>query len=160
MPAEYYLLIDGVKGESQQTNMTNYIEVDSWSIGANNPANIAGQGLSAGTVSCSDFNCSFPLDSASAALLNNLYTGKPIGTVSFQGLKATGSASAEPYMKIDFTDCYITSASYGGGAGGANASLSFAYTTVAYAYSNQSSGSGSLSNAGNASYNIATGKQQ
>jgi type VI secretion system secreted protein Hcp len=160
MPGEYYLLIDGVQGESQQTNMTNNIELDSWNVGASSPASVKGQGLSAGTPSANDFSCTFALDSASATILNNLYTGKAIGTVTFSGLKSTGDPNASPYMTITFTDCYITSVNYGGSAGGgANASLSFAYTTISYAYSTQSSGSGSLANAGNAMFNVATGKQ-
>jgi len=48
MASDYYLLIQGVTGESQAVGMTNYIELDSFSFGASNPADVGGKGLSAG----------------------------------------------------------------------------------------------------------------
>ncbi len=42
MPSDYYVLIDQVTGESQAQDMQNYIEVQSFSFGASNPADIGG----------------------------------------------------------------------------------------------------------------------
>ena len=36
MASDYYLLIEGVTGESQASDMTNYIELESFSFGASN----------------------------------------------------------------------------------------------------------------------------
>ena len=41
----HYLLIDGINGESQAQGMTNNIELDSFSFGASNPADVGGKGL-------------------------------------------------------------------------------------------------------------------
>ena len=70
MASDYYLLIDGVTGESQAVDMTNYIELDSFSFGASNPADVGGKGLSAGKASLSDFSFSCGLDSASFQILS------------------------------------------------------------------------------------------
>ena len=56
MASDAYLLIDGINGESQAQGMTNNIELDSFSFGASNPADVGGKGLSAGKCSLSDFN--------------------------------------------------------------------------------------------------------
>ncbi len=48
MPSDYYLLIKGIKGESQAADMTDNIDLESWSWGASNPASLGGKGLAAG----------------------------------------------------------------------------------------------------------------
>ena len=73
MASDAYLLIDGVTGESQAQGMTNNIELDSFSFGASNPADVGGKGLSAGKCSLSDFSCTFGVDQASYQILKNLH---------------------------------------------------------------------------------------
>src|ERR1035438_4223572 len=75
MASDYYLLIDGVNGESQNPNMVKNIELDSYSFGASNPADVGGQGLSAGKASLSDFSFTCALDSSSWQIVKNLYSG-------------------------------------------------------------------------------------
>jgi type VI protein secretion system component Hcp len=157
MPSDYYLLLTGINGESQAQGMTNNIELENWSFGASNNADIGGKGLSAGKVSLSEFGCSFSLDAASPTILVDLYTGKPIATATFTGRKSGGGGSPYNYLVITLTNCYITNFSTGGGASGVpSASISIAYEQIKYEYFTQDSSSGQTTNAGNASYNIAT----
>ena len=58
MASDYYLLIDKINGESQAQGMAKNIELDSFSFGASNPADVGGGGLSAGKCSLSDFSFS------------------------------------------------------------------------------------------------------
>lgn len=156
MPSDYYLLLTGVNGESQAQGMAKNIELESWGFGAVNPADIGGQGLSAGKVSLSDFTCSFSLDSASPTILIDLYTGKPIATATFTGKKAGGGTTTYNYLIVTLTNCYVTSFTTGGGSSGVpTASMSLAYEQIKYEYFTQDSKSGQTTNAGNATYNIA-----
>jgi len=100
MASDYYLLIDGVTGESQAVDMTNYIELDSFSFGASNPADVGGKGLSAGKASLSDFSFTCALDSASYQILKSLYTGTHIPTVTFVGRKTGGDARRDQHCNF------------------------------------------------------------
>jgi len=160
MPGVAFLVLDGINGESK--TVTNAIELESYSYGASNPANLGSGGLSGGTVSLSDFSFSCEVDSASGAILNQLFSGQPVKTATFTLVESTGATqqAQPPYITVTFTNCYITSQSFGGsGASGKpNQSISFAYEQIQYAYSSQTSDSGQVSNAANAGYNIAEAK--
>jgi type VI secretion system secreted protein Hcp len=156
MPGSAFMnLGDDIKGESK--TMPNCIELESYSFGASNPANLGSNGLSGGTVSLSDFSFTCEVDASSGAILSQLYNGKPVKSAVFSLVESTGAAQAPPYLTVTFTNCYITSHSLGGGSQGKpSQSVSFAYEQIAYAFSTQTSTDGSVSNAANASYNIAT----
>jgi type VI secretion system secreted protein Hcp len=160
MASDYYLLIDGVTGESQAVDMTNYIELDSFSFGASNPADVGGKGLSAGKASLSDFSFTCALDSASYQILKNLYTGTHIATVTFVGRKTGGDAKPYTYLKSIMTNCYITSHSTGGGAQGVpSQSASIAYEQIEFQYYTQDTSSGAVQQAGAATYNVGAVQQ-
>ena len=90
MASDAYLLIDGINGESQAQGMTNNIELDSFSFGASNPADVGGQGLSAGKCSLSDFSFTCAVDQASCQILKALYTGQHIATTTFSPSEIDG----------------------------------------------------------------------
>ena len=93
MASNAYLLIDTIKGESQAQGMTDNIELDSFSFGASNPADVGGGGLSAGKCSLSDFSFTCAVDKASYQILKSLYTGQHIGKTTFSLRKSTGAAT-------------------------------------------------------------------
>ena len=101
MASDAYLLIDSVNGESQAQGMTNNIELDSFSFGASNPADVGGRDLSAGKCSLSDF--SFTLRGGSGQLpdFESLYTGQHIATTTFALRKSTGAATPYTYLHGD-----------------------------------------------------------
>jgi len=156
MASDAYLLIDGVTGESQATGMTNNIELDSFSFGASNPADVGGKGLSAGKCSLSDFSCTFGVDQASYQILKALYTGQHIATCTFQLRESGGGANPYTYLKVIMTNCYITSDSIGGGSTGKpSQSMSIAYEKIEYDYFTQDTSTGAVTLAGAATYDIA-----
>jgi type VI secretion system secreted protein Hcp len=158
--SDYYLLINGVTGESQAVGMTNYIELDSFSFGASNAADVGGKGLSAGKASLSDFSCSCGLDSASYQILKDLYTGAHISTATFAGRKTGGGGTPYLYLQVIMTNCFITSHSLGGGGTGVpSQSFSLAYEQIEYQYYTQDTSSGSVTLAGSATYNVGAVQQ-
>ena len=155
MPSDYYLLINGVTGESQAANMTNNIELDSWNFGASSPSDLGGKGLSAGKPSFSDFTCSFSLDSASYQLLRNMSQGTHIASATFTGRKTGGGETPYNYLVVTLTNCFITGFSTGGGStGDTTANLSLTFEIIQYQYYTQDTASGSVTLAGQSQYDV------
>ena len=160
MPSDYYLQITGVNGESQAEGMTDYIELDSFSLGASSPADVGGKGLSAGKPSLSDFSFTCAMDSASYQILKDLYNGQHIATSTFVGRKTGGGGTPYTYLQVIMSNCFITSHSTGGGSTGVpTQSVSIAYEQIEFQYYTQDTASGQVSLAGNATYDIAKVKQ-
>ena len=165
MPSDYYLQIGsstsapgGITGESQNPNFLKQIELDSFSFGASNPADVGGQGLSAGKCSLSDFSFTCALDSSSWQIVKDLYAGTHIDTCTFSGNKAGGGGSTYMYIQVVMTNCYITSQSTGGGSTGVpSQSISIAYAKIEYQYYTQDTAKGTTTSAGTATYDITTG---
>jgi type VI secretion system secreted protein Hcp len=155
MPGSAYILLKGINGESKNPQKTNNIEIDSYSFGASNPANIGSNGLSGGTVSLSDFNFTCEVDASSAQILSQLYNGKPVDSAVFTLVESGGGSQPYDYLTVTFTNCLITGHTVGGGnQGKATQSVSFAYEVIQYAFSTQNSADGSVQNAGNATHNV------
>jgi type VI secretion system secreted protein Hcp len=155
MPSDYYLKLDGVKGESQAEGMTDNIDLESWSFGASSPASLGGKGLSAGKASFSDFTCGFSLEACSYQVLKNLAEGTHINSAVFTGRKTGGGGTPYPYLVVTMNHCYVTGFSTGGGSAGVpSANLSLAYEEIKYEYKTQDTASGSVSTAGTATYDI------
>jgi type VI secretion system secreted protein Hcp len=155
MPSDCYLLIKGVSGESQAANMTNNIELESWSFSARNEPYLGGKGLAAGKAALQDFSCSFSLDSASVQILYNLCAGTHIETVTFTGRKTGGGETPYTYLVVTLTNCMVTSFSTGGVAAGTPAAnLALAFQVIQYQYYTQDTVSGSVTLAGQSQYDI------
>jgi len=156
MASDYRLLIDGVKGESQEE--TDAIELESFSFGASNTADVGGKGLSGGKASLSDFSFTCPLDSASWQIVKDLYKGTHVPTSTFKGYKSGGDGKTYLYLQVTMTNCFITNHSTGGGSAGIpSQSVSLAYEQIKYEYFTQDTSSGQVTSAGTAQYNIGTG---
>ncbi|HUI40336.1 MAG TPA: type VI secretion system tube protein Hcp [Terriglobia bacterium] len=155
MPSDYYILIDGVNGESQADGMTNYIDLDSWSFGISSPAELGGKGLSGGKPSVSDFSFSCSLETSSYQVVKNLVQGTHIATGTFKGRKTGGGGTPYIYLQITLTKCFVTSFSVGGGSTGTpSCSVSLAFEEIKYEYFTQDTSSGSVTSAGSADYDI------
>jgi type VI secretion system secreted protein Hcp len=160
MASDAYLLIATIDGESVAQGMTNNIELDSFSFGASNAADIGGGGLSAGKCSLSDFSFTCAVDKASYQILKALYTGQHIATTTFSLRKSTGAATPYTYLQVTMTNCYLTSDSIGGGSQGVpSMSVSIAYEQILYTYYTQDTSSGAVTQAGAATYNIGAVQQ-
>jgi type VI secretion system secreted protein Hcp len=160
MASDAYLLIATIDGDSVAQGMTNNIELDSFSFGASNAADIGGGGLSAGKCSLSDFSFTCAVDKASYQILKALYTGQHIATTTFSLRKSTGAATPYTYLQVTMTNCYLTSDSIGGGSQGVpSMSVSIAYEQILYTYYTQDTSSGAVTQAGAATYNIGAVQQ-
>lgn len=156
MASDYLILINGVNGESQAQGLTNYIDLESWSWGAHNAANVANKGLAAGKPTLAEFNFSMQLEQSSFQIAKNLFTGTHIANATFVGRKTGGGNTPYTYLQITFTNCFITSKNIAGGSSGVPMlSVSLAYEAIEYQYFTQDTSSGAVSQAGKAGYNIA-----
>ncbi len=117
MAIDYFLKLDGVEGESQDSKHKAEIELQSFSWGASQTGtHAAGGGGGAGKVNMHDFSFSMKTCKASPTLLLNCASGKHI-TKGLLTCRKAGEKQQE-YMKIKFTDLLVSSFQTGGHAGG------------------------------------------
>jgi type VI secretion system secreted protein Hcp len=113
-----YLKLDGLDGESKDTDHTDWIEVDSWSWGVDNPASFAtGQGGQATQANIASLNILKVVDKASVALFKNSTTGKHIASATLSCMKLDGDSRIE-FLKVDFTDLMVSSLQWSGAGEG------------------------------------------
>jgi type VI secretion system secreted protein Hcp len=130
-----YLKLDGIDGESKDTDHTDWIEVDSWSWGVDNPASFAeGQGGQSTQAHIGSLNVLKTLDKGSVALFKNCTTGKHIGSATVSCMKLDGDSRIE-YMKIDFTDLMVSSLNWSSSGDGEPAeSVAFVFAEFQQSY--------------------------
>ncbi|WP_127532902.1 Hcp family type VI secretion system effector [Paenibacillus kobensis] len=101
------LKLDGIKGESQDAQYRDAIEINSFSFGVTNPAQITkGGGSSSGKATYSDIQLTKFLDSASLDLLKNAATGKSIKNGTLYFFK---NGQDKPYLTIQLSGILVTS---------------------------------------------------
>jgi len=155
MATDYFLKLDGIKGESKDSKHKDEIDLLSFSWGATQSGTSAhGGGAGGGKVAFQDFHFVMKMSKASPLLLQYLSTGKPIPTANLVARKAGGTQ--QEYLKIKFTDVLISSYQSGGSQGGdeipvEQISLNFAKINVEYADQKED---GSLNPATVASYDL------
>ncbi len=162
MAVDFFLKIDGIKGESTDEKNKEEIQVLSWSWGESNPTSQAtGGGLSSGKVNMQDFNFTYNAGAASCDLMQYCAQGKHIPKVVLTCRKATGAdAPQEPYYVFTFEDAMISSVQTGGsdGSDGIIEQCSIAFTKIKTAYSKQDE-KGIMANAGNFGFDLKVNKK-
>jgi type VI secretion system secreted protein Hcp len=109
--ADIYAFLDlaGIEGESQDSEYTNKIELQSFSWGATNNSSFAsGTGSGIGKGQIQDISCSKYTDKASLKLMERSVTGKPIDSGKVSLLKQSGDTKIA-YFEIDLTNVVVTS---------------------------------------------------
>jgi len=155
MATDYFLKLDGIKGESKDSKHKDEIDILSFSWGASQSGTGATAGGSgAGKVAMQDFHFVMKMSKASPILFQALATGKHIKQADLVARKAGGTQ--QEYLKIKFTDVLISSYQSGGSQGGdeipvEQISLNFAKINVEYADQKED---GSLNPATVASYDL------
>jgi type VI secretion system secreted protein Hcp len=153
--ADYYLQIEGIKGESLAKEFTDAIQVESWSDGASNSgSSTVGQGLGTGKVSLQDFH--FVTQCGTASLQMYLHTCK--GTHFKEAIlscrKTGGNGEPYTYLKVTFNDLVFSSYQTGG-SNGSNTlpmdQISFNYTKITKQYFMQKE-DGTVSQTNNVTY--------
>ena len=136
MPADAFLKIDGIQGESTDTKHENQIEVLSYSHGVSQESSASEStagSKSSGRCDHQDFTIVKELDKASPELNLQCCNGTHIKKMTLELCSATGDKS--PYMRYEFEGLIISSVSIGGGGGGIpTESVTFNYNKINWIY--------------------------
>jgi type VI secretion system secreted protein Hcp len=140
MASDYYLKIDGVKGETTAKGLAEFMEISSFSFGASNPASVGSQGggSASGKVSLSSFNVLKRTDKASPTLFQMCCAGEHAASAEVQIRKSSGNDGEQAtFIKYVFSEVYIDSVQWSGAASGDTypaESLSFSFGSVTVSY--------------------------
>ncbi len=145
MPADDFLQIDGIKGESTDDKHKDWIEVLSYNWGVSQMASASASTSGGGTTQRADFqdfSIVKTLDSSSPTLALACAEGRHIKEVRFEMCRAGGDKVK--YMEYIMTHCIVSSVSVGGGGGGEpTESVTFNYGKIEWNYIKQKRADGS-----------------
>ena len=132
---DYFMKIDGIKGESTDDKHKEEIDVLSFSWGATQQGSSSfGGGGGAGKVVMNDFSFTKKVDKASPALMLACADGSHIKSVEMVARKA--GKEQQEYLKIKLSDVLVSSFQSGGSQGDVvpvdQISLNFAKVEVEY----------------------------
>jgi type VI secretion system secreted protein Hcp len=113
---DYFLKIDGIDGEAQDAKHKGEIEIESWSFGATNSADVGTGGLGAGKVSFNDFNFVMKVNKSSPKLMLACASGEHIKKAVLVCRKA--GKDQQEFLKYTFSDCIVSSFHQGGSSQG------------------------------------------
>lgn len=113
MAIDFFLKIDGIDGESQDSKHKNEIELLSWSWGASQSGTSGyGGGAGAGRVSLQDLSFTKRTDKASPKLFLACCTGEHIKNALLTARKA--GKEQQEYYKLKMTDVLVSNYQTGG----------------------------------------------
>jgi type VI secretion system secreted protein Hcp len=151
---DYFLKIDGIEGESQDSKHKGEIDVLSWSWGESQSGTHSGQGGGgAGKVSMQDFHFVMTVNKSSPKLMLACANGEHIKQATLTCRKA--GKEQQEYLKITFTDLLVSSYQIGGSQGDVipTDQVSLNYSTIKFEYKEQKP-DGTLGGAINAGYDL------
>lgn len=146
--SDFYLQIEGIEGESEAVGFEKQMQIESWSMGANNAGSSGtGTGLGTGKVSMQDFHFVIRNGKASAQLLLAVCKGNHIGQAVLSCRKTGGDGTPFTYYKYTFNDLVISSFQSGASQAEPMEQVSFNYTKITLEYFQQKAdGTVALSN--------------
>jgi type VI secretion system secreted protein Hcp len=105
---DYFLKIDGIEGESEDSKHKNEIQVESWSFGESQGGTMAfGGGGGAGKVQMQDFHFVMKVNKASPKLFLHCANGKHIPKAVLTCRKA--GEKQQEFLKWTFSDLLVSS---------------------------------------------------
>ena len=156
MAVDYFLKLDGVEGESSDSNFKNQIQLMSWSWGASQVSSVAGTGGSgAGKADLSDFSLMTYFDKSTPKFFKSIGLGTHIASGTLSAVKSGGQG--KPYLKVDFAEIFVTSLQMSGSSEVPTVSVSFTYNEIKIDYSVQDE-KGNLKSTGPVTYNTKENK--
>jgi type VI secretion system secreted protein Hcp len=152
---DYFLKINGIKGEATDKSHGGEIELESWSWGESNAGTHAGgSGGGAGKVSMQDFHFVMKVNIASPKLFLACATGEHIPDAVLTCRKA--GKEQQEFFKVKFSDLLISSYQTGGSAHGdvvPTEQISFNFTKIEFDYKEQKK-DGTLGGSNPAGYDL------
>ncbi len=137
MASDYFLKLDGIKGESSDSKHKDEIEIlsFSWGLGTAPTEGRAGStgGGGAGKVSVQDFHFTMRTDTAAPKLMLACATGEHIKKATLTVRKA--GASSQDYLKFNLEDVLISGIQHSGNSPndpGERISLNFTKLSMDY----------------------------
>jgi len=110
---DYFLKIDGIPGESNDSKHKSEIEIESWSWGAAQSGTAShGGGMGAGRVNMQDFQFTMRVNKASPKLMLACAQGDHIKNAILTCRKA--GKEQQEYLKVTFSDLLVSSFQTGG----------------------------------------------
>ncbi len=136
MANDYFLKIDGIEGESQDSKHKNEIDIASYSWGATNVGDAAYRGgMGAGKVSMQDFHFTMRVCKATPKLMLACASGQHIKSAVLTVRKA--GKEQQEFLKYKLDDFIVSSYQAGGSSGDATIpmdqiSLNFSKIEIEY----------------------------
>jgi type VI secretion system secreted protein Hcp len=156
--SDYFLKIDGVDGESADDKHKGEIEIDSFSLGAQQAGDGgAGGGSTVGKVHFHDLNITKGVDKSSAKLFLACAIGEHFKSAEITCRKA--GKDQQEYLKLKFNEVIVTSIQQQGKASGeVTESLTLGFATFEKEYKEQKP-DGTLGGAVKAGWNLKAHKK-
>ena len=159
MAIDMFLKVDGVTGESQDSNHKGWTDIISFTWGASQPGNMSvGGGGGAGKVSFSDLHVKALIDKSTTAILKHCASGKHLTKAELSVCKAGGQQVE--YTRITLEDVLVTSVQYSAADDGELVGIEYAFQAARvrqqYWEQTASGGKGAESSAG---WNIKENKE-
>jgi type VI secretion system secreted protein Hcp len=155
---DYFLKIDGIPGESQDSKHKDEIQLESWSWGASNSGSWgAGGGGGAGKVQMQDFHFTMTVNKATPKLMLACANGEHIKKAILTCRKA--GKQQQDFLTYTFSDILVSSYQTGGSGHGDIIpvdQISLNFTKIELEYKMQQA-DGSVQTAGKVNYDL---KQQ
>lgn len=128
MASDYFLEIDGIKGESKDKKHKEMIDVESFSWGASNAGSTGASAWKG-----EGFRFDRHIDKASPILAQACAKGNHIPKAVL--FVRRSSADTGDYYKVTFSDCLVSSFSHGGEGGDMpTEEVSFNYAKIEFSY--------------------------
>jgi type VI secretion system secreted protein Hcp len=138
MAVDFFLQLDGIKGEAKDQGHVGEIKIHSWSWGASQTTSVSGTGGSgAGKASLSDISIMKDYDKSSPPLFQALLKGNHIKTGVLTAQKSAGEGSGKPFLKISLEEIFVTSVQDSGSSEIPSESISFSYNKIKVEYFTQ-----------------------
>jgi type VI secretion system secreted protein Hcp len=142
---DIYMQIDGLKGESTDSEHKDWIELLSFNHSISQPASATAASAGGGTTARSqhsDYSITKYVDLASPKLYEMCSSGKHIKDITIEMLRASGDKRVK-YMVVKMEQVVISHVAPVGGADFPTESISFNYGTIKWTYTQQKRTDGS-----------------
>jgi len=154
---DYFLKLDGIKGESMDSKHKDEIDVLSWSWGETQSGTGGrGGGAGAGKVSMQDFSFVMTANKASPPLFLACATGQHIKEATLTCRKA--GTEQQEYLKVKMSDCLVTSYQTSGATEEPTESCSLNFSKIEFEYKPQKA-DGTLDAPVKAGYDLKANKK-